>query len=75
MHSLHLAAEACNLLLGNLSLHSLRRGGTQACAAADLCLNAILEAGTWLSRVVFDCLDSSVITKAPSAVAHFLEEY
>ena len=54
------------------TLHSLRRGGTQACETSGLDIVKIMEGGTWTSSSVNAYLKNTVITEAPAAIGALL---
>ena len=54
------------------TLHSLRRGASQACDELGLDLNKIKQAGTWTSRSVLDYVGNSIIRDGPAAISTLL---
>ena len=55
-----------------LTLHSLRRGATQACEATGLDITSIMSAGTWESNAVKQYTKNPIIDKAPAAILSLL---
>ena len=56
----------------DFTLHSLRRGASQACDKLSLDLSKIMQAGTWKSQAVISYLDTTVIEDAPAAISTLL---
>lgn len=54
------------------TLHSLRRGATQACDNAGLPLPGIMQAGTWKSNAIIAYLGRTVVSDAPTALTSLL---
>ena len=54
------------------TLHSLRRGATQACQGAGLTLSNLMSAGMWRSAAVKNYLQPIHISAAPSALGKLL---
>ena len=54
------------------SLHSLRRGATQACQGAGLSLDTIMSAGMWRSSAINTYLQAIHISSAPAALSSML---
>ena len=56
------------------TLHSIRRGATQACQSSGLSIENIMAAGMWRSGSVNTYLHDTLITSAPSALAKLFGE-
>ena len=54
------------------TLHSLRRGGIQACQSAGINLECIMKAGTWKSQAVNSYLNGSVVASASTVLGRIL---
>lgn len=54
------------------TLHSLRRGGAQACAAGGAQLVDIMELGAWSSRAVHTYVPKNHITSGPETLAKLI---
>ena len=52
------------------TLHSLRRGGTQACAKAGLDLGLVREAGHWKSNAMRAYVPKKTVRAIPAALAN-----
>ena len=52
-----------------VTLHSLRRGGAQACATAGASLEAVRDVGRWKSQSVFMYAPKKVFSEAPQALS------
>ena len=70
--ALRLSAIATIGTDAGLTLHSLRRGATQACESAGLDISGIMAAGTWESNAVKQYTKTEVIDKAPAAILSLL---
>ena len=58
----------------DVTLHSIRRGATQACQSSGLSIENIMAAGMWRSGAVNTYLQDTLISSAPAALAKLFGE-
>ena len=66
---------ACIAVTGSdvgYTLHSLRRGVTQACQEVGLELDAIMKAGMWRNHAKKAYFNMSIVDSAPTALGYLL---
>ena len=74
LRALRIASLAVFGIDKHFTLHSLRRGATQACQSLGLSIDSIMSAGMWRSSAINTYLQALHISSAPAALANCLGE-